>query len=160
MTAAGLRAAALLALALWIAPPAPAATEAEGWSYDLAHELMSPYCPGRTLAECPSEKADTLRMWLHVQEASGRPVDEVTAELVERFGDGILSAPRPEGFGLMAYIVPVLAFVAGGAVWWIFVRRQTREAREVATVARPAAAAPAGPSDAELERLVDDELSR
>ena len=157
MAGVGLRATALLALALWLAAPALAVTEAQGWSYDMAHELMSPYCPGRTLAECPSDKADTLRMWLHVQEASGRTADEVKAELVERFGDQVLSAPRPEGFGLAAYFVPVLAFVAGGLVLWLFLRRQTREA---AALARPAPAGPAGAHDDELERLVDEELSR
>jgi cytochrome c-type biogenesis protein CcmH len=167
LPAAGTRAAAvavLLACGLAFAPaPAPAA-DSEGWSYDLAHELMSPYCPGRTLAECPSEKADTLRVWLHVQEASGRSRDEVMAELVERFGERVLSAPRPEGFGLAAYLVPVLAFVAGGVLVFWFLRKQTREAavRRPAAPASgsPAASAPAGARDADLERMVDEELSR
>jgi cytochrome c-type biogenesis protein CcmH len=155
--AVALRAAApLFALLLFVAPSAWAEAEPGGWSYDLAHELMSPYCPGRTLAECPSDKADTLRMWLHVQEASGRSQAEVTAELVERFGEQVLSAPRPEGFGLAAYFVPVLAFLAGGCLVWHFLRKQTREA---AAAPRPAQA-PAGPSDPELERLVDEDLSR
>lgn len=150
--------AVLLALGLLVGSasaqqPAP---EPEGWSYDLAHELMSPFCPGRTLAECPSSQADTLRMWLHVQEASGRSEEEVKEELVERFGERILSSPRPEGFGLAAYVVPVLAFVAGGVLVWAFLRRQTREA-----AARAEAAAPAtGSVDPDLERLVDEELSR
>ncbi len=124
MAAAALRTSLLLALVLLSAPVALAAAEPEGWSYELAHELMSPYCPGRTLAECPSSKADTLRMWLQVQEASGRSVEEVKAELVERFGDRVLSAPRPEGFGLAAYVLPVLAFVTGGLLVWRFLRKQ------------------------------------
>ena len=153
--AVALRAAApLFLLLLLVAPFAWAEAEPEGWSYELAHELMSPYCPGRTLAECPSDKADTLRMWMHVQEASGRSQAEVTAELVERFGEQVLSAPRPEGFGLAAYFVPPLAFLAGGWLVWHFLRKQTREA---AAAPRPAAA---GPSDPELERLVDEELSQ
>jgi cytochrome c-type biogenesis protein CcmH/NrfF len=80
----------------------------------------------------------------------------VKAELVERFGDRILSAPRPEGFGLAAYILPFVAFVAGGVLVWHFLRRQTREAAAVAH----APATPAGAADPELERLVDEELSR
>lgn len=147
--------AVLLALVLLSSPAALAAAESEGWSYDLAHQLMSPYCPGRTLAECPSEKADTLRMWLHVQEASGRSEEDVTAELVERFGDRVLSAPRPEGFGLTAYVLPVVAFVVGGLLVWLFLRKQTREA----AAAPRAAALPGGPVDPELERMVDEELS-
>jgi cytochrome c-type biogenesis protein CcmH/NrfF len=148
-------AAVLLALGLQLAAPAAWAEEGQGWSYEIAHELMSPYCPGRTLAECPSSQADTLRMWLHVQEASGRPVEEVKAELVERFGEKILSAPRPEGFGLAAYVVPVLAFLVGGMLVWAFLRKQTREA-----AARPPPAAAAGPIDPDLERLIDEDISR
>lgn len=153
------RSAAPLLLSLLLALAAAsdgAAREPEGWSYDLAHELMSPYCPGRTLAECPSGKADTLRAWLQAQETSGRGKDEVEAELVARFGVQILSAPPPEGFGLAAYFVPVLAFVAGGVVVAHFLRKQTREA---AAAPRPKPA-PAGSGDPDLERLVDEELSR
>ena len=139
-----------LALAGWLAA-APASAEPKGWAYDLADELMSPYCPGRTLAECPSSQAQTLRMWLVVQEAAGRSEAEVKDELVERYGKQILPTPPAAGFGLAAYVVPVVAFVAGGALVWVFLRRQTR--------ARPQPAA-AGPVDPELARLVDEELSR
>jgi cytochrome c-type biogenesis protein CcmH len=142
----------LLGLALigWLGA-APASAEPQGWAYDLADELMSPYCPGRTLSECPSSQAQNLRMWLVVQEAAGRPEAEVKAELVERYGKMVLPAPEPAGFGLAAYVVPVAAFAAGGALLWAFLRRQTRERAE------PAAAAPLDP---ELARLVDEELSR
>ena len=130
----------------------PAGAETEGWAYDLAGELMSPYCPGRTLSECPSPQAKTLRMWLLVQEAGGRTREEVAAELVERFGEGILPAPRPQGFGLAAYVIPVVVFVAGGLIVFTFLRRQTREAPPPPTTDQPL--------DPELERLVDEEISR
>ena len=128
-----------------------AAAEPEGWAYELSGELMSPFCPGRTLSECPSPQADSLRMWMIVQEAAGRSRAEVEAELYERYGDVILAAPRAEGFGVTAYVIPVVAFLAGGALLALFLRRQTHAPRPVAV---------AGPVDAELERLVDEELRR
>ena len=145
---------ALLVVALWLPTPA-AGEESEGWAYAIANELMSPYCPGRTLAECPSEQAQTLRMWILTQAAAGRSQDEVMADLLERFGDGILAAPRPEGFGLAAYVIPVVLFVLGGLLVMVFLRRQTRRPPEGA-VAAPAE----GPLDPELERLVDEDLAR
>ena len=151
---AGLWGVAVAALLLLTATSAPA-QEPEGWAYDLAHQIMSPYCPGRTLAECPSPQADTLRMWLIVQEAAGRDREEVEAELIERFGDAMLAAPRPEGFGLAAYLVPVLVFVAGGVLVGVVLRRFTH--------VRPlpaAGVAPSEPLDPELERQVDEELAR
>ncbi len=152
MRGPGRRSAPALVLMLGLALlAATAAAEPEGWAYDLSAELMSPFCPGRTLSECPSPQADTLRMWLIVQEAAGRERAEVEAELYESYGDAILAAPRAEGFGIAAYAIPVAAFLAGGAMLALFLRRQTLA---------PAPVVAAGPVDAELERLVDEELGR
>jgi cytochrome c-type biogenesis protein CcmH/NrfF len=144
-----------LALAgLVLAGPEAARSErgqAEGWAYAVAREIMSPFCPGRTLAECPSPQAQTLRAWLLVQEAAGRSRADVEAELLERYGDQILALPPARGFGLTAYAIPVAVFLAGGAVVALFLRRQTREARAELRP-RPAPLSP------ELERLVDAEL--
>lgn len=144
----------LLAFALAaLAGGAPRAQAAEGWAYDLMNELMSPYCPGRPLADCPSGQAQTLRMWLIVQEAAGRSRDEVEAEVVARYGQSVLGAPKAEGIGLTAYVMPALAFIAGGGLLFWFLRRQTRSPR-------PAPAfVPGAPLDPELERLVDEQLA-
>jgi len=152
------------------------------WAYALAHELMSPFCPGRTLAECSSPQAAELRLWILTQAAAGASQEEIEANLYGRLGDVLLAAPRAEGWGLWAYLVPILFFVIGGpAVVWIirnltggsggdggsptasgapgaseaptrFESAGEPEVREAALVA----AAPGG--DAELERLVDQEL--
>ena len=133
------------------APGAPAAEQS--WGYALAREMMSPFCPGRALSDCPSSQAETLRAWILVQAAAGRSREEVLAELLERYGEQILAAPRARGFGLTAYAIPIGVFLAGGAVVWLFLRRQTRQAR---AEPRPRAA----PLPADLERLVDEELER
>jgi cytochrome c-type biogenesis protein CcmH len=151
---AGLWGAAVAAAFLLVAPSAPA-QEPEGWAYDLANEIMSPYCPGRTLAECPSPQASTLVMWLVVQEAAGRDRAEVESELVERFGDAILAAPPPEGFGLAAYLAPVLVFLAGGVLVVVVLRRFTGGGPPPS-----AGLGPSEPLDPELERQVDEELAR
>lgn len=142
----------ILAAGAGLAPPAGAAdAEPEGWAYTLMNELMSPFCPGRSLADCPSPQADQLRMWLIVQEAAGRPRAEVEDELYDRYGDVIRARPRAEGFGLAAYFVPAAVFVAGGLLVAIYVRRQTR--RSAPETPAPAVA------DPDLERLVDEELA-
>jgi len=132
---------------------APPSGAPGGWGHALAQDLMSPFCPGRALADCPSPDAATLRSWILVQEAAGRSRADVEAELLERYGEQILSAPRVRGFGITAYAIPIGVFVAGGGLVWLFLRRQTREAR-VEPRARVASLSP------ELERLVDEELER
>src|SRR5262249_46943456 len=106
--------AALLALAALMAfaaaaeePAAPADRGASTrWAYDLANDLMSPFCPGRSLADCPSPDAASLRMWILVQAAAGRTRDDVEQELYARYGEVIRAAPKAEGWGLAAYWIP------------------------------------------------------
>ena len=50
-----------------------------GWGYHLANELMSPYCPGRTLNDCPSSQAAELKSWILAQEQAGRSQAEPLA---------------------------------------------------------------------------------
>ncbi len=147
---AGISAALLLGVSTATAagetPAAP-----EGWAYKLHHDLMSPFCPGRTIADCSSPQAESLRMWLIVQEASGRSREDVEAELFERYGDVLRPAPRATGFGLVAYVFPAIAFLAGGVVVAVFLRRQTR----AAATREPSSQ----PTDPELERTIDQELA-
>jgi cytochrome c-type biogenesis protein CcmH/NrfF len=143
---------ALAALALVVlAGSALSAEASEGWAYELANELMSPFCPGRSIADCPSPQAQTLRMWLIVQESSGRPRAEVEAELVARYGESVLGAPRARGFGLTAYAIPAAVVAVGAGVLAWFLRRQTRTSKP-AGAALPAV-------DPELERLLDEKLA-
>jgi cytochrome c-type biogenesis protein CcmH len=96
---------------------------AKSWGYDLAAELMSPYCPGRTLSSCPSPQAAELVQWMVLQEAAGSSQEEVVAILIERFGEEILGAPPAKGITLWAYIFPVVGFVVGGGVAFVALRR-------------------------------------
>ena len=144
----------LLALAV-AAPSAPAeeAGEPESWAYAYYNEVMSPFCPGRTLSACTSGQAENLRAWILIQAAAGRSREDVHAELFERYGDVILAAPEAVGFGVTAYVIPFGVFLLGGLVVAVFLRRQTRAA---AAVPQPAAT----PLDPEIERAIDEELAR
>jgi cytochrome c-type biogenesis protein CcmH/NrfF len=145
-------ASAVLALALVVSP---FAAEADDWGYRYIGEIMSPFCPGRTLSACPSPQAESLREWILEQEQAGRGQEDVHQELYERFGDVILAAPRAQGFGVTAYLIPTVIFLATGLLVFVFLWRQTRAAAEHA-----AEAPPAEPLDPEIERAIDEELAR
>ena len=83
-----------------------------------------------------------------------RSREDVEEELYARYGDQIRPAPKAEGFGIAAYAIPLAAFLGGGLLVALVLRRMTRAAP------LPAAPVPAAPVDPELERLVDEELAR
>lgn len=138
------------------------------YTHDLSSELMSPFCPGRTLASCPSPQAGELIQWIQVQEAAGATKEEVVAMLIERFGEEIQGAPPAEGITLWAYVFPVAGFLGGGGLVAFVLRRIVgrREDDESGDDEPPAPSATATPNpaatpgdDDELARLVDEELS-
>jgi len=139
------------------------ATEAKDWGYDLGGELMSPFCPGRTLASCPSPQAAELVQWIVTQEAAGTTREEVLEILIERYGEEILGAPPAEGITLWAYIFPVAGFLGFGVIAFFVLRRIVGEPGS-SNGMEPATAATSVPpaahlGDEELGRLVDAELA-
>ncbi|MEM7409127.1 MAG: cytochrome c-type biogenesis protein CcmH [Myxococcota bacterium] len=156
--AAGVMVAMLLALAADGTAAQEAADDPEGpppWAYAMAGELLSPFCPGRTLTECPSPQAESLRMWIIVQAAAGRSRQDIEAELYERYGDDIRSTPRTDGIGITAYLLPAFAFFGGGGLLaWFLVMATRRGGGGGGGDGAP----PPAPLDAEQERRLDAAL--
>ncbi len=151
-----------LALAVGVAPLALAADPAapgeavnDSWAYEVWHDTMSPYCPGRTLAECPSPQADQLRLWILDQASAGATREEVEQAMFREFGDQILTAPRAEGWGLAAYVIPLVGFVLGGGIVVLVVRRLMGPGPG-ATNSTEETSAPA-PIDPEIQRRIHEE---
>lgn len=86
-------------------PPSGAPSQQD---FELAGEIMSPYCPGRTLAACPSAAAAELRTEVAARRAAGESRDALIDSLVRRFGEEIRGAPRPTGVGLLLWLWPPL----------------------------------------------------
>jgi cytochrome c-type biogenesis protein CcmH len=93
-------------------------------------EIMSPYCHGLTLDNCPTQGAaelrDEIRAWLK----EGRGEEWILDELEMRFGPSILGAPRMRGLGLVAWLTPPLVLLFGTIGVALFLRRHTRSDEE------------------------------
>jgi cytochrome c-type biogenesis protein CcmH/NrfF len=132
--------------------PGEAGAVDEAWAYDVWHDTMSPYCPGRTLAECPSPQADQLRRWILDQAEAGTSRETVQEMLFERFGSQVLTAPRAEGWGLAAWMIPILGGVVGvGLLVWVLRRMVSSPGGE------PEADLAKEPIDPELLRRIEEE---
>jgi cytochrome c-type biogenesis protein CcmH/NrfF len=98
-------------LAAWFV--AGASRPQPGTASEIAHAVMSPYCPGLTLAACPSGEAVRLRAELADRLAAGEAPAAVTDSLVRRFGPRVRASPDPHGAALALWVAPaVLAMAA------------------------------------------------
>lgn len=51
--------------------------------------------------------------------------DQIIQEYVAKYGQTVLSAPPSSGFNLTAWVLPFLAFAAGGTVLFFFLKQQS-----------------------------------
>jgi cytochrome c-type biogenesis protein CcmH len=70
-------------------------------------ELMSPFCPGLSLAACQSSSAAELREEIRERLAAGETKQEIIDSIVERYGEGVLATPPNKGFGRFAWLAPI-----------------------------------------------------
>ncbi len=141
---------AVTTLLLVLASPARAAAP-EDVANEVSQNLMSPFCPGVTVHDCTSQEALEMRTQILEWAQAGWSRDRIEDELVAEYGKGMLPAPRAEGAGLIVWLAPALALLAGGWAAYLVARRW--RARSAPDRGAPAPA----PADA---RRVDEELDK
>ena len=124
---------------------------------DVAGELMSPACPGRTLLNCTSSQAEQWRELIRQKLAQGESKEQILRYFVDIGGEGILAAPPKQGFALTAWLLPLFVMVNGAGLIVILTRRwaQRPPPAEIHSVTdHKAAASPShARSDPYLDRL-------
>jgi cytochrome c-type biogenesis protein CcmH len=116
---------------------------------DLEAELVCPVCE-TTLDQSDAPVAQRMKAFIRERIAAGDSEDEIKDALVAEFGEGVLASPPGGGFGLLAWLVPLGALLAGGIAVAVLVRSWSRRSPPP----RDAGVDPA------LERRVDEELAR
>lgn len=150
--------------------PAPARPDpqAEAVMQELSHDLMSPYCPGRTLATCPSPQARKLEAHILEEAQHGKTRAEIEADLAARFPGIRGYVGRPELiWGTAAAAIVALVLLTVAARRWVRGARTTptpapapsAASPDAAAHARPGAVAAEPPSRREIDAL-DDALDR
>ena len=138
---------ALLALCLCVGLACSPAEDPESvrarTANEVARDLMSPFCPGRTLADCSSPDAGAIREVIRESLRAGESPEAIRARIEARFGDHVVGVPRER----LGWILPILVLIAGAGALVFALRRAVR---------RPGAA-PA-PLPADVERALAREL--
>jgi cytochrome c-type biogenesis protein CcmH len=100
----------------------------------VAAVLRCPVCQGLSLQDSPSELSQEMKDVIRQQLAEGRSPEEVKAYFVSKYGEWILMEPRPQGFNLAVYLLPVIALLAGGAFVFMTARKWVRQGGAVVEV--------------------------
>ncbi len=97
----------------------------------VAQEIYSPYCPGQTLAMCPSANASYARQDIQEMARQGKEADEIKAELIDRYGEGyeLIEPSSRDHMTLLGGIVGGLV-VAVGVVGFLARRRLSDDAED------------------------------
>jgi cytochrome c-type biogenesis protein CcmH len=93
---------------------------------ELSSELRCPVCQGESIEDSRSEIAAEMRAFVRAKLAEGRTADEVKEMLVASYGEWVLLSPRPEGFNLTVYVLPIIVLLGGAALVVVLTRRWTR----------------------------------
>jgi cytochrome c-type biogenesis protein CcmH len=137
-------------VALCAAVAAPVGSAAPPNAADLEAEVVCPVCE-TTLDQSNAPVAERMKLYIRERIAAGDTEREIKDALVREFGPGVLATPEKSGFGLLAWLLPLVVLAVGAVVVGFLVRTWSRgrgEAPEEASL------------DPELERRVDEELAR
>ena len=135
------------------APLAHADDPSEAVAHEVFNTVMSPFCPGRLLNDCPSSSATELKDKIRTELRSGKSKEQVLEEVYSTFGSELRAAPENKGFGTVAWWTPVLFLVVGGITIAAWLKR---------TQSSGAAEAPESEREVspEMRRRIEEELNR
>ena len=136
---------------------------------EVARELWCPLCSGVRLDVCELKACDQMREEIAIKLEQGQETAEIKRYFLTQYGPQVLGEPPKEGFNLLAWILPVIMIVGGGAFVLARVQRmksnrraqdeaQTRTSDSTTSSTAPGAAA-VEEKMTYVERL-DEELSR
>jgi len=114
---------------------------------EIYNSLLSPFCPGRLIANCPSSQAADLRNEIRDRLEAGATKDEVVDELYATWGEEVLGGRR----GPLSYGVPIGVIVLAGGMLVGWLRSTSRRPKEQA--------APTEQLDLKAEQRLQEELA-
>jgi len=78
--------------------------------------LLSPFCKGFMLSQCPAEPSIILRDSIHALALQGWNADALEAWMLGNHGEEYRAVPKRSGAGLLAWIFPPLGLLLGVGV--------------------------------------------
>lgn len=122
----------------------------------VARDLWCPLCNGVRLDACELKACDQMRDLIAIKLGEGQSSQQIQDYFVDYYGPQVLGRPPFEGFNWLAWLLPALVLVGGGALLFLRMRRMVApSAPEPATSATTTES-----SDNDLRvRWLEDELN-
>jgi cytochrome c-type biogenesis protein CcmH len=114
--------------AMLLLTTSPALAGPDEVATSVSQKIMSPFCPGLTLHDCPSDAAADLRTEIAGWARDGLGEDQIIERLEAEYGAGVLASPPADGAGLVAWVLPVAGLLAAIGIGLLLARRWTRSA--------------------------------
>ncbi len=105
----------LLMVSVTVAAGEPDPREISHITSQVSEKIESPYCPGQSLAMCPSANAAETRRDIQRMAEQGMSAEEIKVTLIERYGEGyeLIEPPVSDQMTLLGGIVGGLAIAIG-----------------------------------------------
>jgi len=117
-----LASAAALVAALFLVA-SPVAAEKKNPAQQITDDIICPCSCGEVLTGCTCETAKGMQAFVTDELKNGKGKDQIEAELVSKYGEVILGAPKPKGFNLIVWVAPFAATILGlGIATFILLR--------------------------------------
>jgi cytochrome c-type biogenesis protein CcmH len=114
-----------VALVLALAPGATGQSP-QDVANSISEQVMSPFCPGVTLHDCPSDNAIQLRARIAAWASRGWSKEKIMTKLFSEYSD-IRAVPPDRGAFLLVWLLPAFAVVIGAGTAFALARRWTRK---------------------------------
>ena len=116
---------------------------------ELTSRMRCPVCQGHAIVDSPAEAARNMKSQVRAMIAAGFSEDQILRYFEAAYGEFIRLMPRPTGFNLLVWLIPLAGAVLGLVGILLAFRRRSASTQQTETRPRDAAADTAGQPVAE-----------
>ena len=98
---------------------------------DIENSLICPACfaEAMSVAACQDSTAQQIKEEIRQKLASGQTKEQIIKTYVDQYGEKILTNPPKKGFNLMAWVIPFMGIMMGGALIYLALGRWVKVPR-------------------------------
>jgi cytochrome c-type biogenesis protein CcmH/NrfF len=101
-------------------------------THQISLEIYSPFCPGKTLAMCPSGGASDVRQEIQVLAREGKDKQAIKEAIIDKYGEEfrLVEPPPEDNYALLSVLAGAFVLCLF-AIWFFAARRKTGDTVDV-----------------------------